>query len=542
LVHANRQLALAGERMAMLRAVAEEAQKTKATFVAKVSHEFRTPLNMIIGLVSLMIENPQIYSVALSPDMKKDLEIVHRNCEHLARMVNDVLNLTQTETGRLVLHRERFDLQETIASAVTAVQPLLDKKQLYLHQEMPQDLPSVYCDRTRIQQVILNLVSNAARFTEDGGITITVQERGQEVIVAVSDTGPGILPEDQDLIFEPFCQGSTELWRGTGGSGLGLTISKQFIELHGGRIWLESERGVGTTFFFSLPVSGPVAHSARPDRWINEEWVWRQPQSHMSFPDEHYRPRFVIHDATGELCDEFSRTSDEIDFVDTRDISETLNELKVPAHAVVVNAVTTDALLKTVDEIRKESLTTPIIGCSVPTATARTLASGATGYLIKPVSRTDLEEIMQGTERPVERVLIVDDDPDVRSLYTRMLHTYDASLSIETAAGGQDALQALQDHLPDIVFLDVFMPDIDGWQVLAQLRQDSRTADLPVHLLSAHDPWDELPGSGIFVATIGEQISIPRLLRCSEVMSRLLLTPDGGLDQEPAPTLEAVSA
>ena len=264
LAHANRQLALANERVTALRAVAEEAQKAKATFVAKVSHELRTPLNMIIGLVTLMIEAPEIYAVTLSPEMRKDLGIVNRNCEHLSHMVNDVLNLTQMEAGRLVLRRERLDLRKVIEAAVQSTSPLLEKKGLFMRQEIPPDLPLIYCDPTRIQQVVLNLVSNAVRFTDLGGITLRIEEQNQDVIVSVTDTGPGIRPEDRERIFEPFCQGTLGPWQGRGGSGLGLTISKQFIEQHGGRIWLDSEPGKGTTFYFSLPTVEPVPHVVRP--------------------------------------------------------------------------------------------------------------------------------------------------------------------------------------------------------------------------------------------------------------------------------------
>ncbi|MCJ7737892.1 MAG: hypothetical protein MUQ10_11380, partial [Anaerolineae bacterium] len=174
LTHANRQMVLMNQRVAGLRQVAEEAQKSKTRFVARVSHEFRTPLNMIIGLVDLMVTSPQIYDVSLSPRMRDALRVVHRNCEHLSDMVNDVLDLTRIEMDRMVLHKERVDLSVIIDSATEAVSPLLESKGLSLETAVPQDLPEIYCDRTRIEQVVLNLLSNAARYTERGGITISV--------------------------------------------------------------------------------------------------------------------------------------------------------------------------------------------------------------------------------------------------------------------------------------------------------------------------------------------------------------------------------
>jgi len=250
LEHANRQLALMNERVIALQRIAEEAQKAKTSFVARVSHEFRTPLNMIIGLTDLIVEKPEIYDAALSPRLRDTLRIVHRNSQHLSDMVNDVLDLSRLESDHLVLHRERVAIGEIVAVAVEAVRPLLENKNLALCIEIDPDVPAVYCDRTRIEQVLLNLVSNATRYTDHGQITIAATQRGQSVCVRVTDTGQGIAPADRERIFEPFAQGSSATWRDKGGSGLGLSISKQFIELHGGRIWVESALGVGTTFIY----------------------------------------------------------------------------------------------------------------------------------------------------------------------------------------------------------------------------------------------------------------------------------------------------
>ena len=259
LAQANRQLALANERMAAMRSLAEEAQKSKAAFVAKVSHEFRTPLNMIIGLVALLTESPNVYGRQLPAELFEDLKIVRRNCEHLSGLVTDVLDLSQAEAGRLALRKERVNLAEIVEEALDVVWALLDKKHLRSEVQVPADLPLVYCDRRRIRQVILNLVSNAARFTDRGGIQVRVQPQGDLVAVSVIDTGPGILPEDLERIFEPFSQGSGELGGDRGGSGLGLSISKQFIEMHGGHIWIESQFGAGTTISFDVPISPPGA-------------------------------------------------------------------------------------------------------------------------------------------------------------------------------------------------------------------------------------------------------------------------------------------
>ena len=534
LAHANRQLALANERMAALRQIAEEAQKTKTAFVAKVSHEFRTPLNMIIGLIDLLVETPEVYGEELPPALFEDLKIVHRNCEHLSSMISDVLDLSQVETGRLTLHRERVDLAEVIDRALAAVRPLLEKKSLGLQVVIPQDLSEIYCDRTRIRQVILNLVSNAARFTEEGSITIHVTEQAQHVVVSVTDTGPGISRQDAERIFEPFCQGANTLWRDKSGTGLGLSISKQFVELHGGRIWLESEPGAGTTFSFELPVSVPIGHATGPGRWIKEDWVWVERASRAHLPNSSHKPRVVICDATGDLHPAFVRYSDEVELVGTENLAEAIQELgRCPAHAVVVNAPSPENLWPLVERTRLEIPDTPVMGCSVPPRVARALESGAAAYLIKPVTRADLEEAIQAVGKPVNRVLVVDDEPDVLQLLTRMLYACDGTLEVTTASDGRQALDELRSRPPDLVLLDIMMPDIDGWQVIESMGRDQTTRDVPVIVVSAQDPTEQPMASPVLLATMGEGLSLSQLLRCSLEMSSLLLGPGRGPDPVP---------
>ncbi len=527
LAYANRQLALANERLTALRLVAEEAQKTKAAFVAKVSHEFRTPLNMIIGLIDLLVQTPEVYGEQLPPALFEDLDIVHRNCEHLSSMIDDVLDLSQAEVGRMTLRRECVDLAEVIDDAVAVVCSLLEKKGLSLQVTIPDDLPEIYCDRTRIRQVILNLVSNAARFTEEGGITIHVAQQGQYVVVSVIDTGLGIAPEDAEGIFEPFCQRTSRLPRDKSGSGLGLSISKQLVELHGGRIWLESEPGVGTTFSFDVPISLPIEPVARPGHQIREDWVRIDRTSRARLPNSHYRPRIVVCDENGELYPAFTRYSDEVEFVDTRNLSQATQELRrCPAHALLLNTALPNDLLPLVERIRVEMPDTPIVGCSVPSQVEYALKAGAVNYLTKPVTRADLEEAIQRVGKPVKRVLVVDDQPDVLRLLTRMLHACDDTMEIAMASSGKQALDALHSESPDLMLLDIVMPDVDGWQVLALKSQDEALQDIPIILISAKDPSEQPMASKMLLAAMGEGLSLRKLLRCSVELSGLLLMPD----------------
>jgi signal transduction histidine kinase/CheY-like chemotaxis protein len=535
LTHANRQLALANERITALRLVAEEAQKAKTRFVARVSHEFRTPLNMIIGLVDLMVESPEMYDVTLSPRMRGDLKVVHRNSEHLSNMINDVLDLTRIEADRLVLHKERVDIEKVINSAAEAVSPLLQSKQLALSISVPEDLPKVYCDRTRIEQVILNLMSNAARYTEEGKVAVAVARQGQHILASVTDTGPGIPLEDVERIFEPFCQGTSEIWRDKGGSGLGLSISKQFVELHGGRMWVESVVGAGTTFIFELPISAPIAHISKPGHQIREDWIWHERRSRSKFSDAHYKPRIVICDPTGDLHAALAHYSEEVEFVDTPLLSQVTNVLQQgTVHAVVLNVTDSDGVWSLVEAVKREAPRTPVIGGFVPRRVERAIALGVLGYLIKPVTRSDLMRAIQSTGKSVRRVLVVDDDPDTLQLFSQMLYVCDSTLEVVTALSGKEALGKLRHHPPDLMLIDIVMPGMDGWQVLESITRDDRVGKVPAYFVSAQDPADQPPTSQFLLVVMDEGLPISKFLRCSLEVSKLLLQPEEGLGLAPA--------
>ena len=524
LAHANRQLALINERLAATRLIAEEAQKTKAEFVAKVSHEFRTPLNMIIGLIDLLMETPKVYGEDLPEALFKDLGIVHRNCEHLASMINDVLDLSQIEAGRLALHREEFSLADVILRALAVVRPLLDKKGLSLKVDIAQDLPRIHCDRTRIRQVILNLVSNAARLTEAGGLTVQAQADGRFVVVSVNDTGPGISPEDKERIFEPFYQGA-KVWRSQSGSGLGLSISKQFVEMHGGQMWVESQCGAGSAFFFRLPIHPFMDPVALPQRWIAESWVDRSPKSQL--PASHLQQRVVLCDESGDLHPVLERYADDIEFVDVRNLEQAERELQhAAARAVLINAASVQDLIGLVEQAGREMPDTPIIGCSLPPRMEQAHTAGASGYLLKPLLLAGLEEALDATGQELARVLVVDDDPDALPLLTRMLQIYDPALEVVTASNGQQALDMLRSTQPDLMLLDILLPDLDGRQVLTIKGQEEAIRDIPVIVISAQDPRDQPLESKYLVATMGRGLSVSKLLRSTRDLAQLLLQPD----------------
>lgn len=523
----NRQLALANERATALRAAAEEAQRTKATFVANVSHEFRTPLNMIIGLVDLMMQAPATYAVVPSPEMREDLEVVHRNCEHLSNMVNDVLDLTRVEAGRLALRRERVDLGDIIHSSVAVVRPLLDKKQLNMTVNIPSRFPQVYCDRTRIQQVVLNLISNAARFTDTGGIDVVVEEDGYQVTVSVRDTGMGINPEDVDVIFQPFEQG--KLWHGKGGSGLGLSLSKRFVELHGGEMHLESTVGVGTVFRFTLPISPPLEHLTHPGSAIQTDWIWHESAfnaSRQTPTGELTKPCIVVHDEGGDLWPWLDHYQDQAELVVVKTVEELRSAMVArSAHALLLGTADPQALLDVTRDVQGLSDGTPIIACSIPRSLDRARVAGAVGHLLKPVRRSDLELAIGSLGQHVRRILVVDDDPDVLKLFGRMLKILQADVDVVTVTNGSEALLCLRQDPPDLMLLDVVMPGVDGWQVLEEMRTDDGLPFVPTYLISAQDSVDHTLNSTHMLITIDNGIPLSKVLACSCQISELILSP-----------------
>lgn len=526
LVHANRQLALVNKRISDYRLIAEQALQAKSDFVAKVSHEFRTPLNIIIGLVELMVETPETYDIMPSPEMHNDLKVIYRNSEHLSNMINDVLDLTRTEVGYLTLHRERQDLHSIIESAMIAVRPLLENKKLTWQVSAPTNLPEVYCDGIRIEQVILNLVSNAARHTDKGSITVKVHQQYQRIVVSVTDTGSGIAPEDVERIFEPFLQGSAYPGRDRGGSGLGLSISKEIVELHGGRMWVESKLGVGSTFNFELPISPPLLPESKPGNQIVQELVWSDHRPRFLFPDSHYKPRLVVFDEMGELYQMLAHFSDDVEFVHARNIDRVIEAIQQsPAQAVMVNIESPEDVFKSLEKTKQGAPDTPIIVCSVPRKIEHADTPGVMGYLTKPVKRSDLMNAIQAVGKPIRRVLVVDDDPIVQDILNRMLLVYDSTLEITIVSNGKQALAELHRGLPDLMLLDMVMPEMDGWQVLRTIREDETIGDVPILVVSAQDPMGTPPTSAFLLASIEKGLSPSRLLTCSLEISTLLLKP-----------------
>jgi signal transduction histidine kinase len=253
----NRELAAANEKL-------KEADRLKNEFVATISHELRTPLNSIIGFTKLILNE---IDGPLNELQRTDLTAIYTSSQHLLSLVNDVLDFSKIAAGKMELHKEMLDFREIVVGVMSTTLALVGDKEIELIEEVEEDLPTVYADRVRIRQVILNLMSNAVKFTEEGSITLKVKRITEEVrldgqrrtmpfiLCSVTDTGMGVAEKDIPIVFEEFRQLDGSTARQAEGTGLGLPISKRLVEMHGGRLWAESKVGVGSTFSFTLPAS-----------------------------------------------------------------------------------------------------------------------------------------------------------------------------------------------------------------------------------------------------------------------------------------------
>jgi signal transduction histidine kinase/HAMP domain-containing protein len=228
-----------------------ETEEFRSRFLAHMSHELREPLTNIIGFSRLILKG---LDGAINEQQEKDLHIIYANSQHLLGLINDLLDISQIEAGLMELQFQKLDLAEMIRSVMATASALVRDKDIELHQEIAPNLPLLHADAARIRQVLLRLLSNAAKFTEEGRIIVRAWIQDHSVMVSVSDTGVGIQCQDQCRIFEQFEQGTLENGRRPNGAGLGLALSKKFVEMHGGEIWVESERGKGSIFTFSLPL------------------------------------------------------------------------------------------------------------------------------------------------------------------------------------------------------------------------------------------------------------------------------------------------
>jgi len=514
LVQANTELARLSDRLEAMRRMAEQARQAKEEFAANVSHELRTPLNMIIGFSELLSQAPETYGMEVPPAMLADVAVIHRNSQHLASLIDDVLDLSQMDRQRLVLHREPCHLSDVVQAAIEAVRPLYETKGLYLKSQIPADLPPVTCDRTRIRQVILNLLSNAGRFTERGGVHLCIRPEMHETVLSVADTGPGIAAEDRDRIFEPFRQAGDSILRRHDGSGLGLSISRRFVELHGGRMWVESAPGKGSVFYFSIPKEQahlPITVDSR--RWFDAENPYEARLRPSAAPQLEVHPRLVVLEAGNALQRLARGANGEAEIVPVHDQQEALAALsRAPAQALLVNDATMGEHASAWHWLNELPYGTPALVCSVPSEGEYAASLGVAQYLTKPVTRETLLSSLRGLGRPIRTILLVDDEPEALQLFARVLASAGEEYRILRAFDGPSALELARARRPDVILLDLILPLMSGYDVLKAKALDPLIRDIPVIAITAQDPTQQPALAHAVVIARGGGLAFTELL------------------------------
>jgi GAF domain-containing protein/DNA-binding response OmpR family regulator len=460
-----------------------EVDKLKNQFLANMSHELRTPLNSIIGFSRVILKG---IDGPISDLQEQDLTAIYNAGTHLLGLINDILDISRIEAGKMELGFEKVDMSILISSVLSTAKGLLKEKPIRLESVIEPHLPLVKADPTRIRQVVLNLLQNAAKFTEDGNITVKAVRQinafgNPEVLVSVTDTGVGISAEDQKKLFQPFSQVDASPTRKAGGTGLGLSITRNLVELHGGRIEVISEVGKGSTFCFTLPtvlptgalVPGPVP---LPDQ-----------------PDTHAKLVLAIEDEP-QIINLYQRYLEPEGFqvIPLTDATQAVEQAK----QIQPFAITLDVHMPNLDgwQVMKalksdpETRAIPVIFCTIVENQAKGYSLGATDYLMKPILGEDLVQALCRLQNgeDIKHILVIDDDPEDLRLVERTLQM-SGTYQIRLAQGGKKGLETMLRNKPDALILDLSMPDIDGFQILETMRTNARLKDIPVIILTALD-------------------------------------------------------
>lgn len=451
----------------------QELDRLKTQFIANMSHELRTPLNSIIGFSRVILKG---IDGPLTEAQRQDLTAIYNAGQHLLGLINDILDLSKIEAGRMELHFSEVDMREIIRGVMSTAVGLTRDKPIELRQHVPEDLPPVWADAQRARQILLNLVSNAAKFTDQGFIAVRAWADDAFVTVSVQDTGIGIPKEKQEEIFQEFTQVESGTTRRYGGTGLGLAIARRLVELMGGRIWVESEPGKGSTFFFTLP-------RARP-RTLAE------PRSG--------RPVVLCVDDDPGVITLYRRYLEKHGFevvglTDPQDVLEVVRRVRP-------DVITLDIMMPNKDgwvvlqELKTdpETRSIPVIVCSIVDERGRGFSLGAAEYLVKPFTEEELLEAIRrvdGRPGPL-KVLVIDDSEADRQLIRRVLERLGGYQVLEASGGSEGTALARQER-PDLVILDLMMPEMDGFMVVEALKGDPATRSIPIIVLTAKSLTEE---------------------------------------------------
>ena len=477
------------------RSAAEQANRAKSTFLANMSHELRTPLNAIIGFTRIVRRKAD----GTLPEKQIDnLEKVLTSAEHLLNLINTVLDIAKIEAGHMDVAAANFNPGQLIDQCVTTATPLL-KTGVSLIRDYDRELSVVHSDQDKIKQVILNLLSNAAKFTHRGEITVTANTDEKNLVVAVTDTGIGMSDEAMQRIFEEFQQADTSTTREYGGTGLGLSISRSLAQLLGGHLTVRSTIDVGSTFTLNVPLrygDFPAAAPARP----SPEQAARTGQLIVLAIDDDPNDLEILRENLSEAGFHVI-------------VAANGDEGIVKAREMRPHVITLDVMMPNKDgwqvlyDLKADPAThdIPVIMLTIVDRKPLGYQLGATDYLLKPF---DTEAVLDALRRvthlnggqPLKRLLVADDDPNVIDMVGQLLG---GAYEIASAADGAAALDAIARQRPDVILLDLMMPGLDGFAVIERLRQDQNLRAIPIVVLTAKSlSADEISRLNASVATV----------------------------------------
>ena len=484
LAESNRQLDLARE-------AADAANTAKSQFLASMSHELRTPLNAIIGYSEMLQEEA---GDAGQKEFIPDLEKIHGAGKHLLGLINDILDLSKIEAGKMSLYLEDFEVARLIREVAATIQPLVTKNGNRLEVICPADIGTMHADVTKVRQTLFNLLSNASKFTEQGTITLEVRKNARlqpaTFTFLVSDTGIGMTPEQLAKIFQAFTQADSSTSRKYGGTGLGLAISRKFCQLMGGTIGVDSVHGQGSTFTVTLPAM--VAEPATQTRFLARE-------AGLAAADRPAAtgPGILVIDDDPAVRELMQRSLEKDGFrvelaPDGRSGFELAKQLQ-PA------VITLDVMMPRMDgwsvltALKGDPTTAhiPVIMLTIVDEKQLGFALGAADYFTKPIDFQRLHLALKNYRQPAnpQTVLVVEDDPNMRDMMRRTLEK--DGWQVAEAPNGKVALQQLAAVSPALILLDLMMPEMDGFEFMDELRQRKDAHPIPVFVITAKDLTEE---------------------------------------------------
>lgn len=493
--------------VAVLRDVSREAEieRLKNEFISTVSHELRTPMTSIKGYADLLFLG---MAGGLTDTQQEFLKIIKSNADRLTALVNDILDISRIETGRMRLTIEPLDLCELVSQAVVSFQEQYRDKGVVLIWEEAVGLPKVRGDATRVTQVLNNLLANAWQYTPRGGrVTVSVRPKDGFLQVDVDDTGIGISPSDVGRIFDRFYRADHPIVQESEGTGLGLSIVRMFVEMLAGEIWVESELNVGSRFSFTLPLSSTELPEPIPELLSPEmaAGIGR-------------RPKILVVEDDRDLAVLLRRQLESEGYQVL--LASGGEDALWLAKEAQPQLITLDIMLPDLDgftvleRLKANPLTSgiPVVIVSVITETERGYSLGAVDYIVKPFEEEQLFEAVRNALSSVEeskshRLVVAEDDPDVLALLERSLslHGYE----VWTASDGQEALACVREYHPDLVLLDTEMPGMDGYEVIRQLKRDEATSSIPIVVTTGSQVAKVRDGVSVLGMDVSQYVTQP---------------------------------